>query len=120
MSEHIHEWRLPDGPIYVIGTYPEQYPYVCDCGAFTHDPKTGTPCQTCAPEDWARRTTDLVTLRNGPFDGWTVPRPLNASVYYRQDEGRVQRCSLYRRSDDRDIWMFGGYIWTVPTPEARP
>jgi hypothetical protein len=48
-SEHTHNWRLPEGGFIVIDTLPEQLPYHCECGAFTHDPATGDPCPICAP-----------------------------------------------------------------------
>lgn len=54
-ARHEHKWVLPDGPVVVVDTYPEKYPFRCECGAFTHDPETGAPCPICAPEDYARR-----------------------------------------------------------------
>jgi hypothetical protein len=57
VSEHQHEWRLSlDEPL--IDTYPEQHPYVCECGAFTHNPETGEPCSICHPKDYAQRSAD--------------------------------------------------------------
>ena len=48
MSEHVHKWRLPDGPFLSIDTYPPQYPYECVCGLVTHDRERGTPCRMCS------------------------------------------------------------------------
>jgi hypothetical protein len=113
---HEHEWHIPDGPIFVIDTYPEQYPYLCACGAFTHDPETGNPCRTCAPEDYQQRSTDLITLSGGPFDGRKIVRPVNRSVVIRCDppNQRVQKHVQYERTDDRDVWAFRWNNWTVP------
>lgn len=53
---HKHEWHMREGLVFVVDTIPEQYPYHCDCGAFTHDPATGAPCSICAPDDHQRRS----------------------------------------------------------------
>jgi hypothetical protein len=58
IGRHVHEWKLPEGGYLVIDTFPEQHPYRCVCGAFTHDPKTGRPCGICAPDDYARRISE--------------------------------------------------------------
>lgn len=50
-DEHVHKWLEPEGLFVVIDTYPPEYPYECACGAFTHHPKTGSPCAICHPSD---------------------------------------------------------------------
>lgn len=116
MTEHEHKWELATSGV-VIATYPEQYPYRCECGAFTHDPKTGAPCPTCAPQDWARRTDDLITLRGGHFDGEVIPRPISKTINLRVDpvEKRVQLFDHYRQSeDDGNVFEFDWNSWTHP------
>jgi hypothetical protein len=76
MSNHTHEWKLPEGGYVVIDTFPEQHPYSCDCGAFTHDPETGRPCPNCAPEDYARRSFETIRLEDGPFNDAVIAREL--------------------------------------------
>jgi hypothetical protein len=114
---HQHDWHLPDGPYMVIDTFPEQLPYICECGAFTHDPETGEPCRMCNPVDWERRTTDLVRLSGGPFNGVFVARPVNNGVYFRtESKGRpAQMIVRYEPSEsDSDVWEFRGNTWTHP------
>jgi hypothetical protein len=41
--EHIHKWSL-DMSAPVIDTAPPLYLYECECGAVTHHPETGRPC----------------------------------------------------------------------------
>jgi hypothetical protein len=115
MSEHEHRFTLPEDGFISIDTYPPQYPYTCECGAFTHDPETGAPCQTCAPLDYALRGP-TITLKDGPFDGKQITRPVNRSVYLRVDppEERVQKIVKYVQTDDPDVWVFESNSWTVP------
>lgn len=114
-SHHVHDWKRPEGGGVVIATYPEQHPYVCECGAFTHDPETGDPCRTCAPEDYAARTTDTVVLQGGPFGGAVIARPVDRQVWLRVDgpEKRAQKIVQYRR-DESGAWVFYCNAWTLP------
>lgn len=114
-AEHEHRFRLPEGGFFVIDTNPPEYPYTCECGAFTHDPETGAPCEMCAPLDYALRGPTIL-LRGGPFDGQRITRPVNRSVYLRVDppEERVQKIVSYEQTDDRDVWVFRWNAWTKP------
>ena len=119
--DHEHTWHLPEGGFCVIATYPPQYPYVCECGAFTHDPESGAPCEMCAPDDYAKRGPTIL-LQGGPFDGKRIARPVNQSVDIRCDppERRVQKYVTYKATeDDKNVWKFYSNDWTIPFTE-RP
>ena len=46
----VHEHRfVRDENGLIITTYPPKYPYVCECGAITHNPDTGVICDICTP-----------------------------------------------------------------------
>jgi hypothetical protein len=116
-QEHQHVWRLPDGPYVVIDTNPPQEPYSCECGAFTHDPKTGEPCPTCHLEDYARRSSRRVTLRGGPLNNTVIAEPGNGWLWFRVDspEKRAQKIVQYRRSEgDPTVYDFYCNAWTLP------
>lgn len=119
--EHAHKWELArseSGSVFVIDTFPEQLPYVCECGAFTHHPETGEPCRGCAPTDYAQRGP-TVLLKGGPFDGKRITRPVNYSVTFRCGEvDERMRTEKYEQSEnDPDVWDYGGWSVVVPFVE---
>ncbi len=120
MDEHVHDWKLPDGGFIVIDTMPPQYPYHCECGAFTHDTKTGKPCATCASDDYLRRSTDLVQLEGGDYSGKWIVRPSNQSVNLRCGPESRGRFLIYKQTDDKNVWRYWANDWTSEFKERTP